>query len=82
MTLPRKTSTPVLEVEQLQISFPERQRKFRKRTTVVREVSFSVDAGEAVGMAGESGSGKSLTALAFNVLGDVAQQALDPRRNR
>ncbi|MER7012409.1 ABC transporter ATP-binding protein [Saccharopolyspora sp. NPDC000359] len=60
MTLPRSSANPVLEVEQLTISFPTA----RSRTTAVRDVSFAVSPGEVLGMAGESGSGKSLTALA------------------
>lgn len=60
MTLPRKSPDRVLEVENLNISFHTR----KTRTTAVRDVFFNVDAGEILGMAGESGSGKSLTALA------------------
>ncbi|MFD2494551.1 dipeptide/oligopeptide/nickel ABC transporter permease/ATP-binding protein [Amycolatopsis jiangsuensis] len=49
----------VLEVDQLTVSFPERHRGVR----VVDGVSFTVRAGEVLGLIGESGCGKSLTAL-------------------
>ncbi|HEX4225310.1 MAG TPA: ATP-binding cassette domain-containing protein, partial [Pseudonocardiaceae bacterium] len=42
-------------------------------TTVVDGVSFALDAGERLGLIGESGSGKSLTALA--VIGLLPEEA-------
>ena len=50
----------VLSVENLSISFPGRHRG----VNVVEDVSFTVRAGEVVGLIGESGCGKSLTSLA------------------
>ena len=35
------------------------------KETLVRSVSFSVKSGEALGLIGESGSGKSMTSKAF-----------------
>jgi ABC-type dipeptide/oligopeptide/nickel transport system ATPase component len=57
--------TPLLEIRDLEISFPARGGWI----PVVRGVSLTVGRGEMVGLVGESGSGKTLTALA--VLGLV-----------
>ena len=48
----------LLEVEDLTVEFPG-------AAPVVRGVSFAIERGQCVGLAGESGSGKSLTALAI-----------------
>ncbi len=49
----------VLEVERLRIEFPTREGV----AVAVRDVSFSVQAGECLAIVGESGSGKSMTCL-------------------
>ncbi|MCG3755573.1 MULTISPECIES: dipeptide/oligopeptide/nickel ABC transporter permease/ATP-binding protein [Amycolatopsis] len=51
----------VLAVENLAISFPDRH----SGVNVVDGVSFSVRSGEVLGLIGESGCGKSLTALSI-----------------
>ncbi len=48
----------LLEVRDLAVSFG------RRRAEAVRGVSFSLDAGQRLGVIGESGSGKTVTALA------------------
>ena len=47
----------IVEVDRLSVNLAERP--------LVREVSFALDASDRVGLIGESGSGKSLTALAL-----------------
>src|SRR5882672_1204865 len=51
------TPGPLLAVEGLSVSIGGAQ--------IIRQLSFRVDAGEIVGLAGASGSGKSMTALAI-----------------
>lgn len=50
---------PVLEVENLSVSFRVDK---KTRITAVRDVTFSVDRGSTLGIVGESGCGKSVTA--------------------
>jgi microcin C transport system ATP-binding protein len=52
-------SAPLLEVRNLQVSFGHGE----SAVQAVREVSFSIQAGERFALVGESGSGKSVTAL-------------------
>ena len=54
-------SVPLLEVRNLSVVFDTR----RGRLTAVDGVSFSVAAGEILGVVGESGAGKSLTGTAI-----------------
>ncbi|MFE8943821.1 dipeptide/oligopeptide/nickel ABC transporter permease/ATP-binding protein [Streptomyces sp. NPDC007856] len=57
--LPDRSGQPVLAVENLTIGFPYRHRG----VDIVAGVSFEVYPGEVLGLVGESGCGKSLTAL-------------------
>lgn len=54
-------SDPLLTVEQLAISFPSEA----GRTPVVDRVALSITAGETLALVGESGCGKSITALSI-----------------
>jgi len=58
---------PLLEVTDLRIAFG------RSRREVVHGISFSLEPGERLGLIGESGSGKTVTALA--VMGLLAENA-------
>jgi peptide/nickel transport system ATP-binding protein len=72
------TERTVLRVENLSVG--------ARHTALLHDVSFSIDKGERVGLIGESGSGKSLTALALMGLlpeglaarGDVRLAARSP----
>jgi peptide/nickel transport system ATP-binding protein len=54
-------TSPLLEVRNLRVEFPTR----RGTLLAVDEVSFSIAPGEALGVVGESGAGKSLTGAAI-----------------
>jgi oligopeptide/dipeptide ABC transporter ATP-binding protein len=59
---------PLLEVRYLNISFPASNADAREKPLgvhAVRDLGFSITAGEVLGLVGESGSGKSLTSLAI-----------------
>ena len=56
MEIPR--NEPLIDVENLTLQFDTDE----GRITAVDNVSFSLEAGEVMGLVGESGSGKSVTA--------------------
>jgi oligopeptide/dipeptide ABC transporter ATP-binding protein len=60
-----KGGTPILEVENLRMYFPVKSHGLVRRTVghvqAVDGVSFQVDAGDSLGLVGESGCGKSTT---------------------
>jgi ABC-type dipeptide/oligopeptide/nickel transport system ATPase component len=63
-------AAPILQVDDLEVSFATA----RGPVHAVRGVSFAVAAGERVGVAGESGSGKTVTGLAITgLLGPTAR---------
>ena len=57
-----KPGPPLLEVQDLRVAFP---RRGEPETVAVDGVSFSVAAGQVVGLVGESGCGKSVTSMAI-----------------
>ena len=70
-----ETEKVLLTVENLCVAFP---RQGRGDKTVVNHVSFSLREGEILGIAGESGSGKSMTALAvMGLLPEAAKRFCD-----
>lgn len=59
---------PLLKVENLQVSFPVKRGLFQRivdQNQVVKNLSFTLQPGESLGLVGESGSGKSTTGLAL-----------------
>ncbi|MEM9979851.1 MAG: ATP-binding cassette domain-containing protein, partial [Cyanobacteria bacterium P01_D01_bin.2] len=54
-------SLPILDVRNLSVTFPTKAGP----VLAVKAVSFSLAAGETLGLVGESGSGKSVTSLAL-----------------
>ncbi|MGW4247316.1 ABC transporter ATP-binding protein [Nocardia sp. NPDC004722] len=55
------TTTPLLAVREFGLTLRVRG----QRREVLRDISFTIDRGEALGLVGESGAGKSLTAKAI-----------------
>ena len=68
-------SEPLLQVDHLAVTF----RQEGVETTPVRGVSLAVQAGERVAVVGESGCGKSLTALALTRLAPTDRARLSGR---
>ena len=52
---------PLLKVENLKVSFKIKKQK----TAAVEDVNFSLDEGKIIGIVGESGCGKSVTATSI-----------------
>ena len=90
-------STPLVQVEDLKMHFPIYTGLFRKRTGDVKAVdgvSFHIDAGQTLGLVGESGCGKSTVGRAMLRLyeptagrviidgDDVAKLAPEPLRKK
>jgi len=73
-------NVPLLDVRELTVGFPVFGGVFQRRTGEVRavdNVSFSVAAGETLGIVGESGCGKSTLAQAIlNILKPMTPQVL------
>lgn len=67
---------PILEVDSLSISFTTDTGRAR----VVDEVSFAIGKGETVGLVGESGCGKSVTAMSIMRLNPSPPSHLDAGR--
>ncbi|WP_038953089.1 ATP-binding cassette domain-containing protein, partial [Bradyrhizobium japonicum] len=55
------TGVPLIEVEDLRIDLDDGVR----RVAAAEGISFRIDRGETFGLVGESGCGKSITALAL-----------------
>jgi peptide/nickel transport system ATP-binding protein len=55
------SAAPLLAVDNLSVSFPDERRLIK----VVADISYTIGAGRTLGVVGESGCGKSMTALAL-----------------
>ena len=61
----------LLEVRNLSVTFPQRD---GGEVQAVRDISYTIDEGEFLGIVGESGSGKSVSSLAvMGLLPDTAR---------
>ena len=75
-----RNESALLEVEGLSVTFPSEEGDVH----AVRDVSFTVDSGEVLGVVGESGSGKSVSLMAVPRLlpGSARVTGSDPVRRR
>ncbi len=62
---PERSEQPLLAVQDLSVSFRQRVREREIITPVVKGMEFALHAGETLALVGESGCGKSLTALSL-----------------
>lgn len=53
---------PLLRIRNLKVGFTS---KFSQKTTAIESINIDIQPGETIGIAGESGSGKSVTALSI-----------------
>ena len=70
-----ENKTPLLEVKDLKKWFPAKSSPFSKEKVFIKAVdgvSFTLNAGETLGVVGESGCGKSITA--FSIMGLLPKQ--------
>ncbi|MFF5206131.1 ATP-binding cassette domain-containing protein [Streptosporangium sp. NPDC000396] len=77
----------MIEVDRVGRSFTVGRRRSRKTVHAVRDLSFTVDAGEFVGYLGPNGAGKSttikmLTGILAPTSGRIQVAGLDPTRRR
>ncbi len=70
-------TTPLVSFNHLSVSFAGE----RSRVRAVQEVSFTIQAGQTVGVVGESGCGKSVTAMALMGLLPPQTARIDWRRD-
>lgn len=69
-----KSQTPLLQIQNLNVWFPEQKRLFGKSSTYIKavnDVSFEVYNGETLGLVGESGCGKTTLGRALLRLVDA-----------
>jgi len=67
---------PLLHIDSLRVSFPA-ERPGQTPLAVVRDVTFSVQSGEFAALVGESGCGKSITALSLTRLPPTDQAIVE-----
>ncbi|HEX7834444.1 MAG TPA: dipeptide ABC transporter ATP-binding protein, partial [Pseudolysinimonas sp.] len=66
----RRSGAPLLDVRNLSVTFPQDTSDVR----AVRDISYTIEEGEFLGIVGESGSGKSVSSLAImGLLPDTAE---------